>query len=111
MTCQFTLFNSIPTATKPTDADVKDKVDGVCAVSLMTEDTCKSLPSTLLINNPKYQCLFNSATQHPMECFHSPGFAINSAAVQHKNFEYWARTYGYDFARYVWRTGMYAIFR
>ena len=53
MTCQFTLFNSIPTATKPTDADVKDKVDGVCAVSLMTEDTCKSLPSTLLINNPK----------------------------------------------------------
>ena len=32
MTCQFTLFNSIPAHSKPTDAVVQGMVAGVCAV-------------------------------------------------------------------------------
>ena len=70
MTCQFTLFNSLPAATAITESDMADKVNAECAIATpMTEPMCDSIGPALLINNPKLQCLINFNEVHEPKMF------------------------------------------
>ena len=70
MTCQFTLFNSLPAATAITESEMADKVNAECAIATpMTEPMCDSIGPALLINNPKLQCLINFNEVHEPKMF------------------------------------------